>query len=147
VGSYRVTVERSPAAADVALLEAKVAAAAANAAGLGEEEEFAVFVRGEDGAVVAGICGVVVGSYCELEALWVDEALRERGWARALLAEAEEEARRRGCVLVTFHAYDLLTARLYERLGYRTVGVVESCLAGSAIRWYCKDLDRPPSVT
>src|SRR4051794_23622587 len=53
VGSYRVTVEQAPDVSDLALLEAKMAAAAAAAAGVREEEEFGVFVRGEDGAVVA----------------------------------------------------------------------------------------------
>ena len=32
------------------------------------------------------------------------------------------------------------TRRLYERLGYEIVGVVEGCPAGSAARWYRKDL-------
>lgn len=28
----------------------------------------------------------------------------------------------------------------YERLGYRTVGVIEDCPTGTNTRWYCKDL-------
>ena len=39
-----------------------------------------------------------------------------------------------------FHAYDLLAAGLYERLGYETVGVVEGSPAGSATRWFRKEL-------
>ena len=72
--------------------------------------------------------------------MWVDERLRGRGLARALMAGAEDEARRRGCALVMFLAYDLLAPGLYERLGYETVGVIEGCPAGSAARWYRKDL-------
>ena len=53
---------------------------------------------------------------------------------------AEAEARRRGCTLVQFRAYDLLAPGLYERLGYETVGVIEGCPAGSTARWYRKDL-------
>ncbi len=37
-------------------------------------------------------------------------------------------------------AYDVLTRGFYDRLGYRTVGVIEGCPAGTATRWYCKDL-------
>jgi hypothetical protein len=39
-----------------------------------------------------------------------------------------------------FHAHDLLAAGLYERLGYETVGVIDGCPAGSAVRWFRKDL-------
>jgi len=45
-----------------------------------------------------------------------------------------------GLGLVEFHAYDLLARGLYERLGYETVGVIKGHPAGSATRWYRKDL-------
>ncbi|HTA05655.1 MAG TPA: GNAT family N-acetyltransferase, partial [Solirubrobacteraceae bacterium] len=78
--------------------------------------------------------------YCELQAMWVEASLRNRGLAHALFAAAEAEASRRGCGLVVFHAYDLLARGLYERLGYETVGVIENCPVGSAARWYRKVL-------
>jgi GNAT superfamily N-acetyltransferase len=133
-------VEDSPEADDLALLEDQVAAAAIAATGLGEEREFGVFGRDDDGRVVAGISAIVWGGYCELQAMWVEESLRNRGLGHALFAGAEAEARRRGCGLVVFHAYDLLARGLYERLGYETVGVIENCPAGSAARWYRKIL-------
>ena len=37
--------------------------------------------------------------------------------------------------------YDVLIGDFYDRLGYRTVGVLEDCPAGNATRWYCKDLN------
>ena len=135
-----LVVEDSPAPADVALLEEHVAAAAKAAAGLDEEQEFAIFARGDDGRVVAGVSAIVWGGYCELQAMWVEESLRHRGLARALIAGAEAEARRRGCALVVFHAYDVLARGLYDRLGYETVGIIANCPAGSAARWYRKVL-------
>ena len=137
-GLPELVVEDSPAAADAALLEEHVAAAAIAATGLGEEQEFGIFARGEDGRLVAGITAIVWGGYCELQAMWVHESLRNRGLGRALVAGAEAEARRRGCALVVCHAYDLLARGLYERLGYETVGVIENCPSGSAARWYRK---------
>jgi GNAT superfamily N-acetyltransferase len=139
-GSYRLVVEDSPSPADVALLEEQVEAAAVAAASLGEPREFGVFVRDDDARVLAGVSGLAWGGYCELHAMWVEKSLRGRGLARALMARAEDEARRRGCVLVTFHAYDLLTCGLFEKLGYETVGVIDGVPAGSATRWYRKDL-------
>jgi GNAT superfamily N-acetyltransferase len=135
-----LVVETAPAAVDLALLEEHVAAAAIAAADLGEEEEFAIFARDDDGRVVAGISAIVWGGYCELQAMWVEESLRNRGLAHSLVAGAEAEARRRGCALVVCHAYDLLARGLYERLGYETVAVIDNVPAGSAARWYRKVL-------
>jgi GNAT superfamily N-acetyltransferase len=135
-----LVIEDSPSAADLALLEERVAAAAIETAQLGKEQEFGIFARDRDGHVVAGVSGIVWGGCCELQALWVDESLRNRGIGRALMAGAEAEARRRGCTLVAFHAYDLLARGLYERLGYETVGVIENLPTGSAARWYRKRL-------
>jgi len=137
-GSHRLVVEDSPDPADLALLETEVAAAAIAAAGQGEDQEFGIFLRDETGRVMAGISGSVWGGYCELQAMWVHESLRGQGLARVLMARAEAEARRRGCRLVVFLAYDLLVPGFYSRLGYETVGVVDGCPAGSAARWYCK---------
>jgi GNAT superfamily N-acetyltransferase len=135
-----LVVEDSPDAADLALLEEQVAAAAIAASGLGEEREFGIFGRNDGGRIVAGISAIVWGGYCEVQAMWVEESLRNRGLGHALFAGAEAEARRRGCAFVVFHAYDLLARGLYERLGYETVGVIEDCPAGSAARWYRKIL-------
>jgi GNAT superfamily N-acetyltransferase len=135
-----LVVEDSPAATDLALLEERVASAAIAAAGVDEEREFGIFARDGDGRVVAGISAIVWGGYCELQAMWVKESLRNRGLARALVGGAEAEARRRGCAFVALHAYDLLARGLYERLGYETVGVIDDCPAGSAARWYRKVL-------
>jgi GNAT superfamily N-acetyltransferase len=137
---YPLVVEDSPKPADLTLLEERVAAAAIAAAGVGEDEPFGIFVRDDEQRIVAGISGMTWGGCCELHAMWVDEPLRGRGLARALMAEAEAVAKRRGCALVELFAYDLLAAGLFERLGYESVGVVEGCPAGSAARWFRKSL-------
>ena len=74
------------------------------------------------------------------QSMWGHSSLRGRGLARALMTAAQDQARRLGWGLVEFHAYDLLARGLYERLGYETVGVIKGHPAGSATRWYRKDL-------
>ena len=136
---YRVTVECEPDPLDLAFLEQRMAEAAISAADVGDEEEFAVLVRDDD-RVVAGASGIIWGGGCQVHVVWVDEPLRSRGLGRALMAEVEDEARRRGCRLVMGLTYDVLTGDYYDRLGYRTVGAIENCPAGTITRWYCKDL-------
>jgi GNAT superfamily N-acetyltransferase len=136
---HALVVEDSPDPADLALLEERVSETAIAVAGVGEDLPFAIFVRDPDQRILAGISGMTWGGCCELHAMWVDAPFRGRGLGRALVAGAESVARRRGCTLVEFLAYDLLARGLYERLCYRTVGVIEDFPAGAA-RWYRKDL-------
>jgi GNAT superfamily N-acetyltransferase len=137
---YHLVVEDEPDARDLALLEEKLAAAAVAAVGLGEEEDFGIFARDDNGRIVAGASGSTWGGCCQIHTLWVDGPQRGHGLARELMAQAEAMARRRGCRLVMGLTYDVLTRDFYDRLGYRTVGIIENCPAGTATRWYCKDL-------
>lgn len=137
---HRLVVESHPDPADVALLEERVTAAAAMAAGLEAEQELAVFLRDDHDLIVAGISGITWGGYCDLHLLWVSPSLRRRGLARRLLASAEDEARRRGCSFVMLFAYDLLTPGLYEGLGYEVLAIVPDCPAGSSARLFRKIL-------
>jgi GNAT superfamily N-acetyltransferase len=136
---YHLTLEDAPDQRDLALLEDRINDAAIAAAGVGDMAEFGIFVR-DRGRLLAGISALVWGGCCELQAMWVDPALRGRGLARELMAGAETEARRRGCTLVVLQAYDLLTHGFYERLGYEVLAVVENCPAGSAARLFRKTL-------
>jgi len=56
------------------------------AVGGDDDREVEVFVRGDDGQILAGISGIVWSGYRELQAMWVEESLRDRGLARALVA-------------------------------------------------------------
>lgn len=146
--TFEFVTESRPDPREVALLEQHVAEAATKAAGLDPERELAVFLRGQDGQVLAGISGITWGGYCDLHLLWVTPPLRGRGLARDLLAAAEDEARRRGCSFVIFFAYDVLTPGLYERLGYEALAAVPDCPAGSTARLFRKFLGAgaPPQV-
>ena len=137
---YTFEFEDDPDTQDLALLEDHMARAAVAAARVGDEREFAVLVR-QGGDVVAGASGATWGGGCQVHVVWVDETWRSRGVGKALMAEVERAAKLRGCRLVMGLTYDVLIGDFYDRLGYRTVGVLEDCPTGTATRWYCKDLD------
>jgi GNAT superfamily N-acetyltransferase len=140
VGTYQLLIEDEPDPRDLSLLEGKLAAAAVAAVGASEEEEFGIFVRDDAGRIVAGASASTWGGCCQIHTLWVDDPHRGHGLARELMAEADAVARRRGCRLVMGLTYDVLTSGFYDRLGYRTIGIIEDCPAGTATRWYRKDL-------
>ena len=137
---YHLIVEDDPDPRDLALLEEKLAAAAVAAVGVGDEEEFGIFVRDGAGRIVAGASGSVWGGCCQMHTLWVDGPQRGHGLATELMTKAEAVARRRGCRLIMGLTYDVLTLGFYDRLGYRTVAIIEDCPAGTTTRWICKEL-------
>jgi GNAT superfamily N-acetyltransferase len=138
--AQRFVVEDEPDPSDLAFLEERLADAAVAAVGAGEDHEFAIFARDGDRQILAGAFGNVWGGCCQVHSVWVDDELRDQGWGRSLMAAVEAEARRRGCRLVMGLTYEILTRDFYDRLGYRLVGLIEDCPAGTSTRWYCKDL-------
>jgi GNAT superfamily N-acetyltransferase len=138
--SYPLVIEDQPDPMDMALLEEKLANAAIAAVGAGDEQDFGIFVRDDDGRILAGVSGSTWGGCCQVHALWVDDSIRGRGLGRELMTTAEGAARDRGCKVIMGLTYDVLTGDFYDRLGYRTVGVMEDCPAGTSTRWYRKDL-------
>src|SRR6476469_2523364 len=109
--------------------------------GLGAELDLAIFVRDDEGTVVAGISGWTGGDCCELQSLWVAPHLRGRGLATRLLAAAEAEAATRGCSQSVHFTYDFQAQDLYERTGYELMARVEDFPSGTDALWYRKRLE------
>jgi len=88
-----------------------------------ESTRFAFLSRDEAEALQAGVMGTMSWGWLFIEAVWVSDALRGRGFGRALMAAAEHHARECGCHAVwldTFQARDF-----YLGLGYEVFGVLD----------------------
>jgi GNAT superfamily N-acetyltransferase len=138
-------VEDDPDPMDIARLETRVAEQTARISGHPVESErpLAVFVRDDDGALVAGVFGWTWGGCAELQHLWVEESRRGEGLGTRLLDAAEAEAARRGCgqiVLFTHAANNGADGARYTRRGYELVGRVDDYPVGDAALWYRKPL-------
>lgn len=90
-------------------------------AGPSGHRALAVAVHDEQGAVCGGLWGHTAYGWLYTQMLAVPEAQRGRGLGRALMLEAEAEARRRGCHAAWVDT--IFGARgFYERLGYTVFG-------------------------
>jgi GNAT superfamily N-acetyltransferase len=90
----------------------------------------ATWVAEHDGEIV-GVAGLHVSPSLEHDAdvakvseLVVDERFRRQGIGRALMAEVEREARRRGCTLLFLTTAERRNEahRFYRRLGFEETG-------------------------
>ncbi|RUZ74295.1 GNAT family N-acetyltransferase [Mesorhizobium sp. M7A.F.Ca.US.006.01.1.1] len=92
--------------------------------GTSERQALAVFVRDEDGAVVAGISGYTAWDWLYVQWLWVDERLRGQHMAGTMLDAAEQEAVARGCNNAWIDTFNPNAAKVYQRQGYETFGTL-----------------------
>jgi len=92
--------------------------------GHSRRKALAVFVRDEDGKVVAGISGYTAWGWLYVQWLWVDERLQGQQMAGRMLQAAEQEALARGCQNAWIDTFNPKAVKAYERQGYRPFGAL-----------------------
>lgn len=111
--------------------------------GPSEMAPLAVFVREEDGGIVAGISGYTAWGWLYVQKLWVSEDLRWQGMAGKMLEAAEREAARRGCHGAFIDTFNPDAARAYRRRGYEEFGALEDFPVGRRRLFLQKTLASP----
>ncbi len=97
-----------------------------------------VLLRNEDkGPVIGGLMGATAWSHLRIEALFVPELLRGTGAGSRIVALAEDEARRRGCVGAWLDTYSFQARGFYEKLGYAVLGQIDDYPPGHT-RYFMK---------
>jgi GNAT superfamily N-acetyltransferase len=102
----------------------------------------AVLLASDDGAVIGGMWARTAFQWLFIELLFVPEPLRGRGLGRELLARAEREATRRGCIGAWLETLSPQARTLYERCGYSVFGETPDFPPGNARTFLSKRWDR-----
>ena len=104
------------------------------------QRNITIFLRDEDGTIVAGLSGSTYWGWLHIDSLWVSETLRGRGYGKRLMEVAERQAIARGCcqALVDTHSFQALG--FYEKLGYRAFGVLDDFPTGYKRYFLCKTI-------
>jgi ribosomal protein S18 acetylase RimI-like enzyme len=96
-----------------------------NAAATGRADGMGLCFTVEDGGrIVAGAAGFSWAGFAQVRELWVDEAYRRQGLGTELMAAAEREAARRGCVELQVTTFSFQAPEFYRRLGFEEVARV-----------------------
>jgi ribosomal protein S18 acetylase RimI-like enzyme len=88
---------------------------------------FALYLRDEKDQVVGGVLAWMrpgIGLLC-IDTLWVDEALRNRGFGTQLIQAAENEGLKNGCTHAQLETLPFQAEEFYKGLGYTRIGLVE----------------------
>ena len=84
-----------------------------------------IFLRDEHGNIRGGIAADLWGGWLDIELLWVDEDLREQGYATQLMQQVEAEARAYGCRNAQVGTHSFQARPFYEKLGYQVIAELE----------------------
>lgn len=96
-------------------------------AGFVDHRELAVLLSDpESGEVLGGLLGRTSLGLLFVDLFHVPESLRGSGLGSRIMRQAEDEARRRGCVASFLITINFQAPDFYARLGYEEFGRVES---------------------
>jgi GNAT superfamily N-acetyltransferase len=74
--------------------------------------------------VVGGLLGRTSLGVLFIELFYLPDALRGHGLGRRIVQQAEDEAKRRGCISAVLYTISFQAPGFYERCGYRRFGEV-----------------------
>jgi len=115
----------TPAAADLAVVDAGLETSNRAAADLDAVQPLAVFVRDAHGQVVGGLRARSWGRAAEIQQLWVHPDLRLRGLGLRLMRTAEAALVARGCTLAYLETFSWQAPWLYLRCGFEIAAQFE----------------------
>jgi GNAT superfamily N-acetyltransferase len=127
---YSITLENDPSPDDVSAIREGLRAFNRLHAPDDEHRELVLILRGPDGSPAGGLLGDTYWGWLQVGILWLDEKHRRQGHGTRLLAEAEAEARRRGCHHAHLDTMDFQSLPFYEKRGYRVWGELEGMPEG-----------------
>ena len=97
-------------------------------------------IRDKAREMIGVAAGYTWAGTSELKQMWVDEAYRGRGYARALLDAFVAEARSRGVRRIWVASYDFQAPGMYEKAGFERMAGFEGWPEGHINVVLCKTL-------
>jgi len=125
VTSSKFVIETDPTPEQIQYLEDRLYEFNSQATRIFDGEGLAIFVRDEQGQIVAGICGHTWGGCCEVKQFWVEQLRRRQGLGMQLLQAVEQEARRRNCQKIVLTTHSFQAPEFYLKQGFSILAAVE----------------------
>ena len=88
-------------------------------------KQLGIYLRDEEGCVLAGLIGSTHGNWLFVKYLWVSERLRRQDIGSRILSKAEETAKERGCKYAFLDTFSFQAPEFYKKHGYKQVFALE----------------------
>src|SRR5260221_12858992 len=118
----RLSVEKNPSWEDRDLIDNGLGAHNAVFLRDNSYDYFGIFLRGDAGAIHAGLIGHIYAGWLFVNLLWVHADLRRGGIGRGLLARAEQRGAALRCHSACLDTFSLQGPGFYQKPGYRVFG-------------------------
>jgi len=130
----------TPTSAEIEFLDDRIYEYNAERISRDDGQLLGIMIRDDNGEIVGGASGWTWAGACQILNLWVHDSLRGHGYGRLLLEAAEDEARSRGCSVVTLNSYGFQAPAFYERHGYQLAARLDDFPPGQSDHWLMKRL-------
>jgi GNAT superfamily N-acetyltransferase len=100
-----------------------------------------LFLKSPEGKTIGGLWGRSAYQWLFVELLFIPEPLRHTGLGTAILKQAEQVARDRGCLGVWLDTFTFQALDFYRKLGYTVFGELKDHPRGISQYWLQKRLD------
>lgn len=137
---YVVAVETEPKQGDMAAVVRGLTEFNASETGGEKPDYLFLTLRDNEGNLAGGLLGATYLGWLQVQALWVSDSLRGRGYGKVLLARAETEAVQRGCPRVFLETFSFQALPFYEKAGYKVFSTLKGFPPGGARYALTKDL-------
>jgi GNAT superfamily N-acetyltransferase len=141
---YSITHGEAPSPEEERAIHLGIARADPLDAGPRDYSPLSWILRAPDGSVVGGLLAARAWGWLIIDALWVAEPLRGRGFGSRLLRQAEETAVAQGCTDALLGTFDFQARGFYERHDYRVYGQIDGFPAGHIHYHMAKSLVASP---
>ena len=128
--SYTLRLETNPSSEDVRFVIKNLIAFNDSKAEHEYHNPIAIFLRDDEGNIAGGLIGWTNWRWLFISHLWISDEARGDGYGQKLVAAAEREAVRRGCLHAHVDTFSFQAPGFYQKLGYEIFGVLEDYPAG-----------------
>ena len=115
---YTIDYEANPKTDEIQILGNGIMAYAKQQKELAPLDFFAFFLRDEKQKIQGGCNGSTLYGCLYIDQLWVNESLRNQGYATRLIASAEQWGKEHHCTFATVNTMDWEALAFYKKLGY-----------------------------
>ncbi len=88
-------------------------------------EDFGFFMVDEEDCIFGAIVGRIKLNWAHIDIVWVDETLRNQGYASILINKLTEFAKTKNCIGIRAETFDNTAKEFYESVDFKVVGEIK----------------------